>query len=90
MIFRDSGYTALNSYLLDVQQNAAVFTAAQGNYKITASALNVRSYPSTGIVFGLYYQNDIVTVYETYQTESGSLWGRTDIGWIAMNYTTPA
>lgn len=90
VIFRDSGYTALNSYLLDVQQNAAVFTAAQGNYKITASALNVRSYPSTGIVFGLYYQNDIVTVYETYQTESGSLWGRTDIGWIAMNYTTPA
>lgn len=90
VIFKDGGYTALNSCSFEIRQNDAVFTAAMGTYKITASALNVRSYPGTGNVYGLYYQNDIVTVYETYQTAGGSQWGRTALGWIAMNYTVPA
>lgn len=89
VIFQDDGYTALNMDPFEILQNTAVFTAAAGNYKITASALNVRSYPVTGSVYGLYYQNKIVSVYETYQTESGSLWGRTDLGWISMSYAAP-
>ena len=89
VIFQDGGYTALNTCLIEIAPNDAVFTAAAGSYKITASALNIRSYPSTGTVYGLYYQNDVVAVYETYQMPGGSLWGRTDIGWIAMNYAVP-
>lgn len=89
VIFQDDGYTALNMDPFEILQNTAVFTAAAGSYKITASALNVRSYPVTGSVYGLYYQNEIVSVYETYQTESGSLWGRTDLGWISMSYAAP-
>lgn len=86
VIFKDEGYTALNAFAFEVLSNTNVYTAAEGTYRITASALNIRSYPVSGTIYGQYLTNDIVTVHEIYQTSTGALWGRTDIGWIAMNY----
>lgn len=90
VIFQDEGYTALNTCLFELTANTAVFTPAEGNYKITATGLNIRSFPATGTVYGVYYQNEIVTVHETYLSGSGVAWGRTDLGWICMSYTVPA
>lgn len=60
-----------------------------GVYKITASALNVRSGPSTSYnIITTLSQNDTVIVYEI-----SNNWGRiyvngTDTGWISMNYAS--
>ena len=49
---------------------------------ITASSLNVRKEPNkTSEKVGGYLQGDTVTILET---KDG--WGRTDKGWISMNY----
>lgn len=53
---------------------------------IIADVLNVRSAPGTGnSVVGVYYYGDTVTILET-RTVNGSEWGRTDKGWISMDY----
>ena len=59
-------------------------TAAEG--RITADALRIRSGPGTEYsIVGFYYQDDIVAVSE--KTLTGSVyWGKTDRGWIHMDY----
>ena len=54
--------------------------------KITADALRIRSGAGTGNpIVGFYYQNDTVTVSE--KVRMGSVtWGKTDRGWISMDY----
>ena len=53
---------------------------------INANGLNVRSEPSTnGKVQGSYNKGDVVTILET---KNG--WGRTNKGWIKMDYVTTA
>ena len=48
---------------------------------ITANGLNIRSEPKTGKVQGSYNKGDVVTILET---KDG--WGRTNKGWISMDY----
>ena len=51
---------------------------------INANGLNIRSEPSkTGNVQGAYNKGDVVTILET---KNG--WGRTNKGWISMDYVT--
>ena len=53
---------------------------------VTASGLNIRRTPGTNSpVLGTYRRNDRVTILETRQIY-GTLWGRTDKGWISMTY----
>ena len=58
-------------------------TTANGNtYFITASELNIRDQASTnGNLVGTYVAGDKVVVSET-----SNGWGKTDKGWISMNY----
>lgn len=52
------------------------------NYKVTASALNIRSGAGTKYsVVGQYKKNTEVTI-----TEQKSGWGKTNKGWISMQY----
>lgn len=53
---------------------------------ITADALRIRSAAGTANpIVGFYYQNDTVFVYEKVLVNS-DYWGKTDRGWISMNY----
>jgi N-acetylmuramoyl-L-alanine amidase len=53
---------------------------------ITASVLCIRKGPGTGnVILGTYNRGETVTILET--AKSGNvLWGRTDKGWICMDY----
>lgn len=58
---------------------------SMANYKVTASALNIRSGAGTKYsVVGQYKKNTEVTI-----TEQKSGWGKTNKGWISMTYVTP-
>lgn len=53
---------------------------------ITADALRIRSGPgSENAIVGFYYQNDPVVITELVAVNS-EYWGKTDIGWVHMNY----
>jgi uncharacterized protein YgiM (DUF1202 family) len=53
---------------------------------ITASALNIRSDAGTGnAVVGTYYQGKQVEILEQKQV-GNTTWGRTDQGWISLQY----
>lgn len=52
---------------------------------VTADCLRVRSSAATGSVVAYYYEGAKVQIVET-TTVEGVLWGRTDKGWISMEY----
>ena len=52
---------------------------------VTADCLRVRSAAVTGSVVAYYYRGTKVQIIET-TTVEGALWGRTDKGWISMDY----
>lgn len=53
---------------------------------ISRTNLNIRSSAGTGnAIVGSYAPGTIVTIYETV-TVAGVKWGRTDKGWVSMNY----
>ena len=55
--------------------------------KITNSYVNVRSGAGTYFaIVGKLNQGDVISVFET-ATYNGSLWGRYDGGWLALEYT---
>ena len=57
--------------------------------RIIADALRIRSQPGTGYpIVGFYYHNDVVTVSEKVLVDS-VYWGKTDKGWIHMEYIVP-
>ena len=71
---------------VDVQHDAE---PDQGfSVTVTADALQIRKGPGTGsAVVGSYRQGDTVTVLE--QAQVGvNRWGRTDLGWICMDYVS--
>ena len=53
---------------------------------VTAGGLNIRSTPGTGgTIVGGYQRGDRVIILEQKQV-NGTLWGRTDRGWISLSY----
>lgn len=53
---------------------------------VTATKLYIRSGAGTGYSsVGYYIQGDEVDIYET-KTVDGVIWGRTDLGWISLEY----
>lgn len=59
-------------------------TQLQG--KVIADALRIRSGPSTvNSILGFYYQNDTIVISEKLAVDSVD-WGKTDLGWINMDY----
>ena len=53
---------------------------------ITASALCIRRAAGTGsAIVGSYHKGDVVAILEV-TTVKGTMWGRTDKGWICMDY----
>lgn len=64
--------------------NNAEITGSQG--KVIADALRIRSGPDIkNSILGFYYQNNAVVVLEKVLVDS-VYWGRTDKGWINMDY----
>lgn len=62
--------------------NNTTTTTQDGNtYFITASELNIRQSAVNGAVIGSYVAGDKVVV-----TETSNGWGKTDKGWISMQY----
>lgn len=60
--------------------------AAATGKVISKTNLNVRSAAGTGnAIVGSYAPGTSVTIYET-MTVAGVKWGRTDKGWVSMNY----
>lgn len=54
--------------------------------RVIADALRIRTGPGTeNPIVGFYYQNQIIVISETRTFESDS-WGKTDKGWINMDY----
>ena len=54
--------------------------------KVTATGLNIRRIPGTnGPIMGSYRRGAQVAILETRQL-NGTIWGRTDKGWISMTY----
>ncbi len=61
-------------------------TATTGNAVITGTNVNIRAGAGTSYqVVGSKNMGDVVTILET-ATAEGYTWGRTDLGWICMNY----
>ena len=53
---------------------------------VTAGGLNIRATPGTdGTIVGGYQRGDRVIILEQRQVK-GTLWGRTDRGWISLSY----
>ena len=75
----DKGWISMK-YVSTSGTTSSTTTGTKGT--ITASSLNVRKEPNkTSEKVGGYLQGDTVTILET---KDG--WGRTDKGWISMNY----
>ena len=76
----DKGWVSLKYVKMD--GNASGSGTASGTSTVTASELNIRKEPSTSAEsIGKYVKGDKVTILET---KDG--WGRTDKGWISMDY----
>ena len=61
-----------------------------GKGKVTADALRIRSGPGAdNRILGFYYQNDTVVILEKILVNS-VYWGKTDQGWIHMDYVQSA
>lgn len=75
----DKGWVSLN--YVTMQQSSSTAT-------ITGSTVNIRSGAGTnnGVV-GAYNRGDSVTILET-TTVGNTQWGRTDKGWISMDYVS--
>ena len=57
-----------------------------GKVKLNSGRLNIRTGPSTGYAaVGSYGNGDAVTILEQ-QTVGNTVWGKTDKGWISMDY----
>lgn len=57
------------------------------NYTVTASALRVRTSPSTsGKIKKTYKKGTVFTCYETKEDTNGSIWCRTPSGWVCGYY----
>jgi uncharacterized protein YgiM (DUF1202 family) len=78
----DKGWISMAYVKLDAREETT--TGFVGT--ITADALCIRKGPGTGnVVVGSYQRGQTVTILE--QTRVGiTLWGRTDKGWICMDY----
>ena len=70
-----------------VSVNAGVSKTADEDWQVDTSTLNVRSGPGTmfGTV-GSYHMDDIINIIELYSADSSYFWGKTDLGWVALDY----
>lgn len=75
----DKGWISL--YYVELDEDVA------GTYKtVTTKSLNIRSGPGTkNAKVGTYEKGEVVKILET-TTVGSTLWGRTDRGWISMDY----
>ena len=54
---------------------------------VTAGELNIRKGADSGYEkVGTYKKGDRIEILETKTTEDGTVWGRTNLGWIGMGY----
>lgn len=64
------------------------FTEDSKSGKVTTDSLNIRSSPSTSAsAVGYYVKGDKVEIFEE-KTGDGLKWGRTDKGWICLDYVS--
>ena len=77
----DKGWICMTYVLLDEPESEDITIGV-----ITADVLRIRMGPGTGnVVVGSYKMGETVTILE--KTRVGvTLWGRTDKGWICMDY----
>lgn len=92
-----SGWVSMSYVLLDKTQEPGTqepepqepeVTAVTGKVTLTSGRLNLRSGPGTGYtVVGWLNAGDTVVITEQKLT-NGTFWGKTDRGWVSMNYIT--
>ena len=78
----------VNTGSSDTNTNTNTNTGSSSNLSgvITATELRIRSGPGTGFeVVGSYNYGDAVVILER-QTANDIEWGKTNLGWISMNY----
>ena len=77
----DKGWICLSYIRVDAGTGSVIKSG-----KVTASALSVRSAAGTNnAIVGRYTKGTIIVILET--TKVGKVtWGRTDLGWVSMDY----
>lgn len=77
----ESGWVCMTYVEITSGGSAAVCTGM-----VTATSLSIRSAAGTGnAVVGTYYRGDVVQILELV-TVNNTVWGRTEKGWICMDY----
>lgn len=81
------GWICLSYVQMDQSDSTA--SSGSGTYKtVTATSLNIRSGPGTNYSkVGSYSKGNRVQILET-KTVKGVAWGKTDAGWICLNYVS--
>ena len=80
----DKGWICMNYVKLDVNNSGASTAGYTGT--VSASALCIRKGPGTGnVIVGSYRKGQVITILETTKV-GNTTWGRTDLGWVCMDY----
>lgn len=73
-----------------VSVSVGVSKATDEDWKVNTSSLNIRSGPGTGFDYvGSYKMDTVVNIIELYSADKSYFWGKTELGWIALDYCLP-
>ncbi len=77
----DGGWVSMSYVKLDTESGSVTITGT-----VTASSLCIRTAAGpTGAILGTYWKGETVEILETTNV-NGTIWGRTERGWICMTY----
>ena len=80
----DKGWICMNYVRLDSTETGNTTAGYTGT--VTASALCIRKGPGTGnVIVGSYPRGQVITILETTKV-GNTTWGRTELGWVCMDY----
>lgn len=84
----DKGWVSMNYVTLGTTTGGTTTSGGTGNATITGNAVNVRSGAGTDYpIVASAKKGETVTIHET-ATVGTTQWGRTDKGWICMDYVS--
>ncbi len=79
-----NGWISLDYIVLDAQ-NTGSAVAVKGTVKVS-DLLRVRSGPGTSYAISAFLSNGTKVEIKEQKTVNGTVWGRTDKGWISLDY----
>lgn len=70
-----------------VSVSVGVSSKTEETWTVDTSSLNIRSGPGTSFdSVGWYYMADVLNIVELYSSDKSYLWGKTERGWVALDY----